>query len=194
MKFKQARLWSSLVVATVLWTSFPSTGEAKKHSESEEQVEAIPTAVVTGLAGETYVFYGTGGITVDETPRPGMWHSNLKTYKIRIDGSTISGNNAPAAAGGLATSNFAAATVETDFQAFPNTAYFVSNSATCTLPSGSGAAGREIVVCNNSKSGTVTYNTASGETVSGNASGTLTNATPYKVDRFISDGKNWYRE
>jgi hypothetical protein len=193
MKFAFTRLWSCCIIASCLWSLLPIAAQAKKH-ESEEQGEAIPTAVVTGLAGESYVFYGTGGITVDETPRPGMWHSNMKTYKIRIDGSNMASGNAPAAAGGFAASNFAAATVESDFQAFPNTAYFVSTSATCTLPSGSGAAGREIIVCNNSKTGTVTYNTTSGETVSGNASGALTNSTPYKVDRFISDGKSWYRE
>ena len=192
MNKRQMRLWSSVLLGVTLL--LPMTGNAgeAKNKESDDQRDSIPTAVVTGLAGETYVFYGTGGITVDENPRPGMWHSNMKTYRIRIDGSEMSGGGGQG--GGFPASNFAAASVNTDFQAFPNTAYFVSASASCVFSSASTAAGREIVVCNSGKDVTIKYDTTAGETISGNASGTLTNASPYKVDRFISDGKNWYKE
>jgi len=65
---------------------------------------------------------------------------------------------------------------------------------TCTLKTAAGVAGQEIIVCNTSKDGAITYNTTFGETISGNRSGGFTNSTPYKVDRFISDGKAWYKE
>ena len=184
-----------MVIALVLLAQLQPVACAKHKTQNEDQGETIPTAVITGLAGEQYVLYGTGGITVQQTPKPGMWHSNMRVYKVCIDGSnTGAGAGGSSQSGSFAASNFAAATVDSDFRAVGNTAYFVSNSAVCTLPSAAGLAGREIFVCNTSQAGTITYGTASGETVSGKASGVMTNSTPNKVDRFISDGKNWYAE
>ncbi len=164
---------------------------AKKKTEADDQADSIPMAVVTGLAGEHYVFYGTGGIVVDQTPRPGAWHSNMRTYKVSIDGSNAGCGNGQ---GVFAGSNFAAANIDHDFRAVGNTAYFVSSTASCTLPDASGFAGREILVCNTSKDGVITYATTNGGTISGKTSGEVRNNTPNKVDRFISDGKNWYQE
>jgi hypothetical protein len=81
-----------------------------------------------------------------------------------------------------------------DFTAAANGAYFVSNVAICTLPTAVGAAGQEIVVCNTNKSGTITYQTVLGEMLGSDESGPVVNSIPGKVDRFISDGKGWYRE
>ncbi|HEY9759891.1 MAG TPA: hypothetical protein V6C97_32325 [Oculatellaceae cyanobacterium] len=208
----------SLVVAlsvTLLVSSLTSVAHAKKKNSDDDskQEETIPAAVVTGLAGEQYIFYGLGGIVVEQTPKPGMWHSNMRSYKISIDGSRIGAGGAGGATGsdgasgigggasgtgalgsGALTANFAAANVSSDFMAVAGTAYFVSGSAVCTLPAAGGAAGREILVCNNTDGGAIKYCTAAGELISGQASGTLSNSKPYKIDRFISDGKNWFLE
>jgi hypothetical protein len=185
------RLPLPLVIASLLAIALYNNADAKKSNKADDKNDAIPSASVFGMAGERYLFYGTGGITVDQTPKPGFWHSNMNTYKISIDGG---GGLGGGQGGVLPSANFATSNVEGDFNAFANIAYFVSSAATCTLPTASAAAGREILVCNTSKGGTISYNTTSGETVSGNQSGVLINSTPNKVDRFISDGKNWYRE
>lgn len=208
----------SLVVAlsvTLLVDSLTSVAEAKKKNSDDDSKpeETIAAAVVTGLAGEQYIFYGLGGIVVEQTPKPGMWHSNMRSYKISIDGSKIGASAAGGTTGrggageagggasesgafgsGALTANFAAAKVNGDFMAVAGTAYFVSSSAVCTLPAAGGAAGREVLVCNNTDSGAIKYCTAAGELISGQASGTLGNSKPYKIDRFISDGKNWFLE
>lgn len=65
----------SLVVAlsvTLLVSSLTSVAHAKKKNSDDDskQEETIPAAVVTGLAGEQYIFYGLGGIVVEQTPKP----------------------------------------------------------------------------------------------------------------------------
>jgi hypothetical protein len=81
--------------------------------------------------------------------------------------------------------------VDADFSAATNGKYFVVKTASCTLPSAVAAAGKEILVWNACPSaGVVTYKTTQGQTISGAASGSVTNATVYKLDRFMSDGNN----
>jgi hypothetical protein len=175
------KLWSSPLLAWMLVLFLAANAaQAKKSNQSQE--ESIPYAAIYGMAGESYVLYGTGGITIEETPKPGMWHSNLKTYKINVDGS------------GMAGGSFSTFRPATDFNAVASFAYFVSQPVTCTLPTATAAAGKEIIVCNTGANNTITYSTTNGETISGAQSGAVTNSTAYKVDRFISDGTAWYRE
>ncbi|PWT95330.1 MAG: hypothetical protein C5B53_11595, partial [Candidatus Melainabacteria bacterium] len=79
------RIWSSPFLASALVLILATTTQAKKNEQSQE--ESIPYAAIYGMAGESYILYGTGGITIEESPKPGMWHSNMKSYKICIDGS-----------------------------------------------------------------------------------------------------------
>ena len=180
------KLWCSLIVASSLAITLSTTVEAKKSDKSSQEEETILTASIFGEAGERYVLYGSGGVTVTQSPKPGMWHSNMRSYSVCIDGGGMPASSAVPA-------SFCAVKPEADFYAVAGFAYFVSQSATCTLPAASTATGKEVIVCN-AGSGTITYNTAAAEAISGSPSGALTNATPYKIDRFISDGKNWYRE
>jgi hypothetical protein len=184
MSSMRIRLWSLALLISMLGAGLAETTQARKTTE---QADEIPVAQIYGEAGERYDLFGTGGITVTQSPRPGMWHSNMRSYHIDIDGSGMSPS-------GLAPSNGAGVFPEADFIASAGSSYFVSGSATCTLKTAAGVAGKEIIVCNASKDGTITYNTTFGETISGNQSGAVTNSTPYKVDRFISDGKTWYKE
>jgi hypothetical protein len=176
--------WALLLIAAAVFAVEPA--QAKKD-QSKSEAEEIPTASIYGMTGERYELYGTGGITVDESPRPGFIHSNMKSYRIRIDGSGTNGADAAASA------IFAPTPVDTDFIAAANGAYFVSHTATCALPTAAGVAGKEIIVCNTGD-GTITYSTRFGETMSGYQTLALRNSTPGHVDRFISDGKNWYKE
>jgi hypothetical protein len=109
--------------------------------------------------------------------------SAVPVQALPFDGGALS------AGGGLTPTN-----VASDFAAAPGRAYFVSAPATCSLPPAASAAGKEILVCNKTLGGLITYTTSGGETISGQPSGTYANATRYRVDRFISDGSNWYRE
>jgi len=98
-----------------------------------------------------------------------------------VDGSAIAGG-------------FGAEHPSSDFAAAVGKVYFVSTPATCLLPSAAQAAGKEIAVCNTGFSGSTTYTTTDGQTISGQTSGSMSNSTPYKTDRFISDGSNWFKE
>jgi hypothetical protein len=105
-------------------------------------------------------------------------------YEVTIDGS------------GIAPASMSAIKVDHDFKAVPGAAYFASKTATCTFPSAVDAVGKEILVGNAPQGGdaVVTYNTVAGQLISGKASGALSNGTAYKLDRFMSDGSNWYRQ
>jgi hypothetical protein len=140
-------------------------------------------AVILGNAGESYPIYGAGGIRVTGGHH-GFFSSNMKSSQIEIDGSGIS-------AGKLIPTNEIS-----DFPAAAHGAYFVSGSSVCTLATAVGAAGDEIVVCNAGKDVTITYQTSNGETLIGadQVGVLMVNKTPGKVDKFISDGKSWYRE
>ncbi len=63
-----------------------------------------------------------------------------------------------------------------------------------TIPSASDFPGVEIIVCNTSQNETITYKTVNNQTISGKQSGQLVNKVVNKVDKFISDGNNWYLE
>jgi hypothetical protein len=157
--------------------AFPGLGsfDKSKHAGSDQMAEI--------WGGDLkYHIFGKGGIKVSMPHLPGLMTTAGDTYEIYIDGSALSN-------GGLT-----AVAAASDFEASAGNAYFVSAPATCLLPPAAQAAGKEILVCNKIAAGAITYTTASGQTISGRASGTVTNNTPYKIDRFISDGSNWYQE
>ena len=125
---------------------------------------------------------GTGGIKVN-TVLTGGGKFTLGHYEVGIDGSGIS-------SGGIS-----AVSVDHDFNAAVGTAYFVSKPAICTLPSAVNVAGREVLVWNACPSGgIVSYGTSAGQLISGKQPATLSNSAPYRLDRFMSDGTNWYKE
>jgi hypothetical protein len=139
-------------------------------------------AVVIGEAGEQYPIYGAGGIKVTGGHH-GFFASNMKTSAIEIDG------------GGISAHKYAAVNVTSDFTATAGGAYFVSGVCLCTLGPAADSAGQEVVVCNAGKSTTITYQALPGESlVGGDQSAPVVNSSQGKVDRFISDGKGWFRE
>jgi hypothetical protein len=164
-----------VVVATGL-----SIAALAKHAQSDKDQNV---AVIIGEAGEQYPIYGAGGIRV-RGGHHGFFASNVKSSQIEIDGS------------GISPQKLIALNENTDFAASANNAYFVSTSAVCTLGTAVGAAGQEIIVCNAGQGVTITYQTTNGETLfGGERLGVLVaNSTAGKVDKFISDGKCWYRE
>jgi hypothetical protein len=174
----RARSQLCLFFVAVLLTGISIAAVAKgDRSAKEENV-----AVVIGQAGEQYPIYGIGGITVTGGHH-GFWSSNMKSSEIKIDGS------------GISAQKLMPVYMDRDFSAVAGGAYFVSSVAVCTLPTAVGAAGQEIVVCNTSKNATITYQTIQSEILlGGDQSGKVVNSSPGKVDRFISDGKGWYRE
>jgi hypothetical protein len=125
---------------------------------------------------------GTGGIKVN-TILTGGSKFRLGHYEVSIDGS------------GIASSGVSSVNVDHDFNAAIGSAYFVSKPASCTLPSAINAQGKEILVWNACpRGGTISYSTSTDQLISGKPPATISNATPYKLDRFMSDGSNWYRE
>jgi len=124
----------------------------------------------------------TGGIRVN-TVLTGGSRFTLGHYEVGIDGSGIS-------SGSIGSIN-----VDHDFNAAVSTAYFVSKPATCTLPSAVNVAGKEVLVWNACPSeGIISYGTSAEQLISGKQPATLSNSTPYRLDRFMSDGSNWYKE
>jgi hypothetical protein len=140
-------------------------------------------AVILGQAGESYPIYGAGGIVV-RGGHHGFFSSNMKSSQIEIDGSAIVAEKL--------VPMFEAA----DFSAAANGAYFVTKPAVCSLATANGALGQEILVCNAGSGVTITYQTVNGESLFGvEQTGVLfVNKTQGRVDRFISDGKSWYRQ
>jgi hypothetical protein len=132
------------------------------------------------VVGSHIELIGAGGIKINAMHDNGGAVSG--TYEVFVDGS------------GIAPPAVTAVKVDADFQASANSSYFVSRSATCTLPSAIGLAGKEILVWNAAPSTLVRYNTTLDQKISGSASGALTNSSPYKLDRFMSDGSDWFRE
>jgi len=149
-------------------------------AKHESNVNDENVALVLGNAGEQYPIFGSGGIRVTGGHH-GFWSSNVKTSAIQIDGS------------GVSAQNFNPVSENADFTALPNCAYFVSQTCVCTLSTAVGSGGREIVVCNAGKGTTITYKTDNGATFGGGIEVT-SNSSAGKVDRFIADGKSWYKE
>ncbi len=146
-----------------------------------------PTSITVQPARLTLV--GSGGIKINAI------QTAHDRYQISVDGSAINANSGTGASASTASSHPAAITgrINRDFVAAVDDTYFVTRTATCTLPSAVGAAGKEILVWNACPSGgTVTYQTTQSQTISGAVS--RTNDTKYKLDRFMSDGENWYLE
>jgi len=169
---KRAKSQLSLILSAAFLTSCLTAALGKQVDFSN--VENM--ALVLGQAGERYPIYGVGGIRVSGGHR-GMWASNMKSSAIQIDGS------------GISAQKFEPFNVSTDFVAAANGAYFVSSDCICTLSTATVAAGQEIVVCNTNGNARITYRTVLGETLIGSDQ-----SGPGSVDRFISDGKRWYRE
>ncbi len=169
------------MLLSVLILGGVSLGALAKHAAVSPQDQN--GALIIGEAGESYPIYGVGGIRVSGGHH-GLFMSNTKSSQVEIDGSAISAQK-------MIPSNQIS-----DFAAVSRSAYFVSHSAVCTLTSAANAAGEEILVCNAGKDVTITYQTIVGESlIGGEQLGLLiVNKTPGKVDRFISDGKSWYRE
>ncbi|HEY9719516.1 MAG TPA: hypothetical protein V6C69_18705 [Trichormus sp.] len=125
---------------------------------------------------------GTGGIKI-HSQLVGGTKFTYGHYEVTIDGSGIS-------QAGMNTVN-----TDHDFNAIAGTLYFVSKPAICTLPSAADLAGKEILIWNAiAGGGAVTYDTTDNQTISGSASGSVMNSTPYKLDRFMSNGSNWFKE
>jgi hypothetical protein len=176
-KFKPSLSMALIVLSFIL----SSIMTADNRAEAEKKAANDNDAVIFGDAGERYPITGTGGIKVTGGHK-GIFESNWKTSSIEIDGS------------GVTAHNFTATNETGDFTAAANGAFFVDQSATCTLSPADAAAGQELIVCNATAGGTVTYKAAAGETLGGSVNATLVNSTAGKVDRFISDGKSWYHE
>lgn len=173
------RKWSTCILLSTLLVGV-SIGAIAKHAAAPEDQNM---ALIVGEAGERYPIIGAGGIRVSGGHH-GIFMSNVKSSTIQIDGSELSIRK-------MIPFNETA-----DFTASANCAYFVAQNAVCTLATAADVGGQEIVVCNAGNGVTVTYQTTNGETlIGGEKLGVLTaNKTPGKVDRFISDGKSWYRE
>jgi hypothetical protein len=125
---------------------------------------------------------GTGGIKVNAELTGGSTF-RMGHYDVTIDGSGI-------ASGGISSVN-----VDHDFNAAVSTAYFVAKSAVCTLPLASNTAGKEVLVWNACPTGgIITYGTSDSQLISGKQPSNFSNSTSYKLDRFMSDGSNWYKE
>jgi len=152
-------------------------GPAHAGAPSDENL-----AIILGEAGERYPIFGTGGIKVSGGHH-GFWSSNMKRSSIEIDGS------------GISPQKFAPINESSDFTASANSAYFVSGTCICALPPARSMAGQEILVCNTNEGTTITYQTSIGDRLFGGSQLDPTaNSILGKVDRFISDGRNWYKE
>jgi len=172
------RFWSQIIIVPMSMILLLLPASAKNKSAQDKN--DTNGAMIYGEAGEKYELVGSGGIRVIGGHH-GWFTSNMKSSPIEIDGSEIAG------------SSFTAVNEASDFKASATGSYFASHSAICVLPTAVGVGGKEIIVCNTSD-GTITYATTNGETISGRQTGSLTNSTAYKLDRFISDGQNWFRE
>jgi hypothetical protein len=192
-----SKLQLCLLLATAIGFGFFAAGEAKNGFMSfggptKQTAPATPPpdnlAEIVGWGGESYPLHGVGGIKVTGGHHGG-WCTNKNTSGIEIDGS------------GVSAQKYSPVNVSNNFAASPNNAYFVSDTAVCTLPTAAGCAAQEILVCNTGPNCTVTYQVAPGEMLlggdqsgSGEANKIAINKRQGKVDKFISDGKSWYKE
>ncbi|MDR3615412.1 MAG: hypothetical protein P4L53_17770 [Candidatus Obscuribacterales bacterium] len=175
----KTKLWLCFLLSNLIFAG-NSTAALAKHADPAQSENM---AVIIGNTGEQYPIYGTGGIRVTGGHH-GMFTSNMKTSQIEIDGS------------GITPQKTMAVSINEDFTAAPGGAYFVSNPCVCTLSSAVGVAGQEITICNAAKGVTVTYQTLNGETLIGakQLGLLLVNNSYGQVDKYISDGKSWFRE
>jgi hypothetical protein len=175
----KTKLWLCFLLSNLIFAG-NSTAALAKHTDPAQNENR---AVIIGEAGESYPIYGTGGIRVTGGHH-GMFASNMKSSQIEIDGS------------GITPQKTMAVSVNEDFTAAASGAYFVSNTCVCTLSSAVGVAGQELIICNAAKGVTVTYQTLNSETLIGakQLGLLLVNNSYGQVDKFISDGKSWFRE
>jgi hypothetical protein len=175
----KTKLWLCFLLSNFMFAAHTPAALAKHADPAQSE----NMAVIIGNTGESYPIYGTGGIRVTGGHH-GMFTSNMKTSQIEIDGS------------GITPQKTMAVNTNEDFAAAAGGAYFVANTCVCTLSSATGVAGQEIVICNTAKGATVTYQTTNGEALVGaKPLGLLLVNNSYgQVDKFISDGKSWFRE
>jgi hypothetical protein len=173
------KFWLCLLLSNLTLAYIPTMALAK-HADS---VQSENMAVIIGNTGEQYPIFGTGGIRVSGGHH-GMFTSNMKTSQIEIDGS------------GITAQKTTAFSENEDFTAAAGGAYFVYSACVCTLSNAAGAAGQEIIICNAEKGVTVTYQTLFDQRLIGakQLGKLLVNNTYGEVDKFISDGRSWFKE
>jgi hypothetical protein len=182
-------IWERVLILTLLTLAstsaiqaFPGLGKLMGSPDASTKPPSPHMAQISG-GDLIYRFIGLGGINVSMPHAPGNYVKANDIYEIYIDGTGVGSSAA-----------FKPESVASDFTATASSAYFVSATANCLLPSAQDFAGKEVLVCNKSATATIAYSTTAGQTISGQASGTLTNANQYQTDRFVSDGTNWYKE
>jgi hypothetical protein len=157
----------------------PKSTSIKPSTASSGQFANGITATGTLLYGTPPTFTsGAAGIV----PASGGGTTNF----LRADGSWA----APSGGGG----GFTASNKSSSFTAVAQNMYYCSATLTCTLPTAVGVAGQEIVVILTGSGTTITFNTTSSQTISGQASGVVTATAQFNAYRFSSDGSNWYLE
>jgi hypothetical protein len=182
----RSKLLCSLSFALGLWTMFTFNATAKGEPYGDNIFcwfsDVTQNGQTNSVSNAMTRLSGTGGIKVN-TVLTGGSKFRMGHYEVTIDGSGI-------ASGGSST-----ARVDHDFDATASTTYFVARSAVCTLPSAANCAGKEVFVWNACPTGgVVTYATSPSQLISGKQPSNFMNTTSYKLDRFMSDGSNWYKE
>ena len=97
-----------------------------------------------------------------------------------------------AAANGSAGGGLTYETKSGNFTAVADYMYTVTATATVTLPTAASVSGKKIIVINDGSSATLTFNTTSSQTISGQASGDIVSSVRYNSYTFMSDGSNWF--
>jgi hypothetical protein len=155
-------------------------------SGSLQYALSTPVAVANGGTGSTTA--PTSGQLLIGTSGGGYSVANLTagsnvTITNTSGGVTINSASSPA--------SLTFTSESSSFSAVASSAYIVSATATCTLPTAVGVSGQMVVVINDIASGTLTFNTTSSQTISGLASGSLTSTVQQDSFTFVSDGSNW---
>ena len=127
----------------------------------------------------------------------------VKVTTAGTAGQVLTSNGASAdptfqPAGGGSGGGFTANTIGSGAtSATAQNAYFctaTSGTATITLPDATACAGGEIICYLTGSGATMVFNTTSSQTISGQASGSISTTSQYNGYRFISDGSNWQME
>ncbi len=178
---------SNLPVATT-----PSAGTGLSVSAGSGSLQyslSAPVSIANGGTGTSTA--PTSGQLLIGTSGGGYSPAAL-TAGSNVTITNSSGGITIAASGG--SGGFTFTSESSSFTAAVSNCYEVTATSTCTLPTASGNAGKEIMVWLNASSGTLTFATTSSQTMSGIASGSLTTSTQYDLYRFVSNGSNWIIE
>lgn len=150
---------------------------------------------------------GTDGSGTGDVVGPGSSTNNSVALFSGTTGKLLKDGIAPGTAGNVlssdgtnwasaapASTSFTYSSKIANFTAAAGNAYGVDTSGgavTCTLPTAVGIAGKEIVVSLRTAGNNLTFNTTSGQTIDGQASGAIVTGVRYNTYRFMSDGANW---